>query len=235
MGVARMSRTARSLLTLNRDREYAILKRMLGLTAIDNLLDVGSGDGFWTTRFAKHCAGVIGIEPDQRMLRYARSLHTHPNLRYVRGVAEILPFPDDAFDKVVSVSCLEHFADPLRGLGEIARVLKVGGRVALSVDSLLQENSPSTFREWHRQRHAVTHYFNQEKLLAMMESVGLHCQAEQTVHLFRSHVAANVRQLFIRQPRHWLLLFPIFYGLVRLADQVTDDMHGQIIIVTAIR
>ena len=66
--------------------------------------------------------------------------------------------PDNTFDKVVSVSCLEHFADPLQGLREMARVLKPGGRLAISVDSLLTENSPLSFREWHARRHFVTHY-----------------------------------------------------------------------------
>jgi SAM-dependent methyltransferase len=167
------------------------------------------------------------------MVSGQHSWHTRHNLEYVHGVAETLPFPDGAFDKVVSVSCLEHFADPLRGLSEMTRILKVDGRLALSVDSLLPENSPTVFREWHRGRHSVTHYFNQEKLMAMIESVGLRCQPERTVHLFRSRVAAQVRQVFIRRPRFWLALFPIFYSMVRLADRVVDDMHGQIIIVTA--
>jgi hypothetical protein len=52
MHLARISRIGRSLLTLNRDREYATLKRMLVLCATDRVLDVGSGDGFWTAQLA---------------------------------------------------------------------------------------------------------------------------------------------------------------------------------------
>src|SRR6266545_3264494 len=156
MYLARIDRVSRSFLTLNRDREYTTLKQMLALRATDTVLDVGSGDGFWTARFAKHCTRVIGLEPDEQTLGYARTLHNRPNVLYVRGAAESLPFPDSTFDKVVSVSCLEHFANPLQGLREMARVLKPAGRVALSVDSLLSENSPSSFREWHKHRHFVT-------------------------------------------------------------------------------
>ena len=169
------------------------------------------------------------------MLRYARTLHQRSNVVYVRGVAESLPFPNSTFDKVVSVSCLEHFADPLRGLREQARVLKPEGRLALSVDSLLPENSPSSFREWHKRRHFVTHYFSQNELLRMIKTVGLRCESERTVHLFRARLAAYLRQLFIRHPYRWLPLFPLLYSVVRLADWIMDDTHGQIIIVTATR
>jgi len=81
--------------------------------------------------------------------------YSRANVTYVFGTAESLPFEDQTFDKVLSVSCLEHFADPERGIAEMARVLKPGGRIALSVDSLLPENSPESFRQWHKRRHFV--------------------------------------------------------------------------------
>jgi ubiquinone/menaquinone biosynthesis C-methylase UbiE len=233
--LTRIGRISRSLLTLNRDREYNGLKRMLDLRCTDNLLDVGSGDGFWTARFAAHCAKVTGLEPDEGMLGLARDLYQRSNVEYVRGSAESIPYPSSTFDKVVSVSCLEHFGDPLQGLREMARVLKPGGRLAISVDSLLTENSPPSFRQWHTHRHFVTHYFNHEDLLGMMKSVGLRCETERTKHLFRSRLAARIRQVFIRRPRLLLPLFPLLYGIVRMADHMTNDMHGQIIIVTATR
>jgi SAM-dependent methyltransferase len=169
------------------------------------------------------------------MLAIAQTLYQRSNVEYVQGSAESIAYPDGAFDKVVSVSCLEHFADPLQGLREMARVLKPGGRLAISVDSLLPENSPAAFREWHSRRHFVTHYFNREELLGMLKQVGLRSEPGRTEHLFRSRLAARVRQFFIRHPRFLLPFFPFLYGVVRLADRMSDDMHGQIIIVTATR
>ena len=233
--LTRIGRISRSLLTLNRDREYQSLKRMLELRPSDHLLDVGSGDGFWTARFSTHCANIAGLEPGERMLSLAKTLYPRSNVEYVQGSAESIPYPDNTFDKVVSVSCLEHFADPLQGLREMTRVLKPGGRLAISVDSLLPENSPMDFREWHARRHFVTNYFSHAQLLGMLKEVGLRSEPERTEHLFRSRLAARVRQIFIRRPRVLLPLFPLLYGVVRLADRVADDMHGQIIVVTATR
>jgi SAM-dependent methyltransferase len=231
----KIGRVARSVLSLNRHREYTNLMRMLRLRPSDRVLDVGSGDGFWTVRFASQCARVVGLEPDEQLLGMARRLHTAPNLTYVRGVAEAMPFDSGRFDKVVSVSCLEHFRDPAAGLREMARIMKPGGRIALSVDSLLAENSPAEFREWHRERHYVTQYFRVEELLAMMRDDGVRCEPDQTVHLFRSRLASRVREMFIRRPTPWLPLFPLLYGVVLAADRTAGEMHGQIVIMTGTR
>jgi 2-polyprenyl-3-methyl-5-hydroxy-6-metoxy-1,4-benzoquinol methylase len=88
MYFAHIDRISRSRLTLNRDRAYATLRRMLALSPSHTVLDVDSGDGFWTARFATHCAHITGLEPDRRMLGYARTLHQRSNVIYVCGVSE---------------------------------------------------------------------------------------------------------------------------------------------------
>jgi ubiquinone/menaquinone biosynthesis C-methylase UbiE len=217
---------------LNRDREYSALKEMLDLKRTDAVLDVGCGDGFWTSRLAPFSGHVTGLDPDGASLDNARLLHAGPNLSYVRGVAESLPFPARSFDKVVSVSCVEHFADPQRGLAEMARVLKPGGRIALSIDTLLPENSAEHFRLWHKRRYFVTQYFSQDSFTGMLQNAGFRCDSSRIVHLFRSRVAALLRAVFIRRPRLWLPLFPAFYLSVRMSDRFFNDHHGQILVVT---
>jgi len=234
VSIDRVASAGRSLLTLNRDREYAILKSLLSLRPTNSVLDVGSGDGFWTARFARNCARITGIEPGNEALKHARELHQSSNVTYVRGIAESLPFPDAVFDKVVSISCVEHFADPGKGLLEMARVLRPGGRLAISVDSLLAENSPKSFRDWHMKRHYVTRYFRESELRDMVIAAGLSPDGN-VVHLLRSRVAASLRQVFIRRPLACLPLFPLFYSVVRLSDRLANDFHGQILIAAAIR
>ena len=51
----------------------------------------------------------------------------------VRGDAYGLPFPDASFDKVVAAEVLEHLPDDRAAFAELARVLKPGGRIAVTV------------------------------------------------------------------------------------------------------
>ncbi|HYZ54514.1 MAG TPA: methyltransferase domain-containing protein [Streptosporangiaceae bacterium] len=48
------------------------------------------------------------------------------------GVAERLPFNDDAFDLIISTTSFDHWTDQQQGLTECARVLVPGGRLVLT-------------------------------------------------------------------------------------------------------
>ena len=68
---------------------------------------------------------LVGIDPSAPML--ARARDAAPGARLVRARAEDLPFPDAAFDRLVCVNALHHFADRGRFFAEARRVLKPGG------------------------------------------------------------------------------------------------------------
>jgi len=83
---------------------------------------------------------VTGIDPGLGMLAVARRLA--PDIAWREGAAEALPFPDESFDAVASQFGLMFFADRLRAVREMIRVVRSGGRIAVAVwDSL--ENIPA--------------------------------------------------------------------------------------------
>jgi len=98
------------------------------------VLDLCCGTGDIARRFAIDSAEVIGADFTEEMLRVARALGGRTQrVGWVRADALQLPFPDRSFD-VVSVGYgLRNLADIERGLREILRVLKPGGRF-LSLD-----------------------------------------------------------------------------------------------------
>jgi SAM-dependent methyltransferase len=91
-------------------------------------LEIGCGTG---RNFRHYPPGVrpIGVDPDPRVLQTARG--RDPGVPVVRAVAESLPFPDDAFDTVVSTFVFCSVGDPARGLAELRRVLVPGGRLRM--------------------------------------------------------------------------------------------------------
>jgi demethylmenaquinone methyltransferase / 2-methoxy-6-polyprenyl-1,4-benzoquinol methylase len=92
-------------------------------------LDVACGSGKLTAQLAR-AAGregrVVGLDFSPQMLEVAR--RDHPGIAFLEGDALNLPFGDASFDASTIAFGLRNLADPVRGLREMQRVVKPGGR-----------------------------------------------------------------------------------------------------------
>ncbi len=97
-------------------------------------LDVATGAGHAAAIFAPHVAKVIAIDLTPEMLVQAQKLAAEKGLANMETAiadAEALPFPDATFDLVTCRIAPHHFPDVAGFVGEVRRVLKVGGLFAL--------------------------------------------------------------------------------------------------------
>jgi SAM-dependent methyltransferase len=94
------------------------------------VLDVATGPGWVAAGAAERGASVVGVDIAEAMIARARS--AHPELDFRRADAHELPFADAFFDAVVANLAVMHLARPERAIAEFARVLRPGGRLALT-------------------------------------------------------------------------------------------------------
>jgi ubiquinone/menaquinone biosynthesis C-methylase UbiE len=144
-----LGRVAKGITGPGMDEELRIARLLMGLSPGDTVLDVACGPGNFSREFA-HTVGesglVVGIDGSRTMLeRGAADLagtEIH-NLALIRGDATELPFRDGAFDGVCCFAALHLFAQPFDALGEMARVLAPGGRIALMTSVRRQLTVPA--------------------------------------------------------------------------------------------
>lgn len=122
------------------------------LRALDDVsgravLELGCGAAQWSIALAEDGARAVGIDLSTRQLRHAR--RAGPDLALVQGSAEQLPFAADSFDLVFCDHGAMGFADPLRTVPEVARVLRPEGRFAFVIAS------PFLFMCWNPKTERV--------------------------------------------------------------------------------
>jgi SAM-dependent methyltransferase len=95
-------------------------------------LDVGCGNGAFTEMIVDRCApsSVVGIDPSEGQLAYARTRPASRVAEFRLGDAMALPFPDNAFDVAVMPLVIFFVSDPVKGVAEMARVVSRGGIAA---------------------------------------------------------------------------------------------------------
>ncbi len=100
-----------------------------GVGTGSDVLDVGCGSGLALSMAAARGARCSGIDIAPSLLAVARERVPDADLR--EGGLDELPFGDEAFDVVLAINALQFAFDPAGALGEVSRVLRAGGRLAV--------------------------------------------------------------------------------------------------------
>jgi ubiquinone/menaquinone biosynthesis C-methylase UbiE len=106
------------------------------------LLDAGCAQGRDSAEIASHSIKVTGIDVNKEFIEEAKK--THPNMDFLVGKIEELPFKDNQFDVVYCVNTL-FYLKPETSLPELGRVLRKGGVMFITLDKEivdLDKNTP---------------------------------------------------------------------------------------------
>lgn len=132
----------------------------LHLSVGERVLDVACGTGTTGRLLVDgYDVEMVGLDYSAANVARARDLAGERDVTYVQGSADALPFDDQSFDAVVVECAVSTFADKPTVASEIARVLRPGGRLAISdmaVYQALPEDLAAFGRGWSCVDDALT-------------------------------------------------------------------------------
>jgi len=162
------------------------------------VLDLGCGAGRHAFEAWRRGAVVVPLDADGRELADVAATagamveagqvptaaaHGGP----VNGDALVLPFADDTFDRIVASEVLEHIWADERAIAELTRVLKPGGRMAITVPSRFPERICWALDDgYHETPGGHIRIYRQRDLEAKLAAAGLVVGGSHHAHSFHS-------------------------------------------------
>jgi ubiquinone/menaquinone biosynthesis C-methylase UbiE len=165
-------------LTLSSPEHLQWVVNSLDLEPYFAVLDVAAGTGHLSRAIAPHVKQVVALDATAEMLlegRHQAEQDGIGNILFEQGLAEGLPYPTDAFDMVISRFAIHHFVDPHVPIGEMVRVCRRGGKVAV-VDLVSPENEAlaAAYNQLERMRDSShTKALSPSELKRLVEGAGL--------------------------------------------------------------
>jgi ubiquinone/menaquinone biosynthesis C-methylase UbiE len=121
----------------------------------DLVLDVAAGTSLFGRALAPLVRAVVALDITTQMLRAGKAAAERagiPNILFEVGDAEVLPFPDETFDRVISRLAMHHFENRLAVLHEMRRVCRTNGTVTV-IDMIVPADADAlAFNELERLR-----------------------------------------------------------------------------------
>lgn len=224
----------------------------LGLRRGDRCLDLGCGFGRHAYEAARRGADVVALDAGldecegvasvvAAMVEAGELDPGRVSVGAVQGDGLALPFPDASFDRVICSEVLEHLDDDRRAMGELARVLRPGGTMAVTVPRYGPELvNWALSDEYHEVKGGHVRIYRRRQLLERLRTAGLEVTGTGYAHGLHSPYwwlkcavgTTNEAHRLVRA-YHSVLVRDIVEGprATRTLDRVLSPVIGKSIVV----
>jgi SAM-dependent methyltransferase len=219
----------------------------LGLRAGDRVLDMGCGAGRHAFEMYRRGGDVVAFDQDGDELagvleifaamKQAGEVPDGAEADIKQGDALQLPFVDAEFDRVVAAEVLEHIPDDQAAIAELARVLRPGGTMAVTVPRWLPEKVCWALSDaYHEVEGGHVRIYTGDELVAKLRDAGLEYLGKDHVHglhapywWIKCAVGVDNDQHRLVRAYHRLLVWDIMKKplATRLADAALNPLIGK--------
>ncbi|HZJ05724.1 MAG TPA: class I SAM-dependent methyltransferase [Nocardioidaceae bacterium] len=220
---------------------------LLGVAAGDRVLDMGCGAGRHAFELYRRGTDVLAFDQDADELaavsdmfaemRSAGEVPDGAEADVKQGDARQLPFADGEFDRVVAAEVLEHIPDDRTAISELARVLRPGGTMAVTVPRWFPEKICWALSEqYHQVEGGHVRIYTRDELVAKVQMAGLAFGGRGHAHGLHSPywwlkcaVGVDNSEHILPRAYHRLLVWDITRRpwLTRTADRLLNPLIGK--------
>jgi arsenite methyltransferase len=164
----------------------------------ETVLDLGSGAGadvLISARRVGPTGRAIGLDMTEEMLELARANAARAgveNVEFLEGYLEEIPLPDDSVDVVISNCVINLAADKRVVLAEAARVLRPGGRFAVSDVIADPDMDAATRADMQQWTGCVAGALTEEQFRAALADAGMTDVEIRPTHRVHTHAASAI-------------------------------------------
>ena len=206
----------------------------------DDVLDVGCGLGYFLNRLAGRGKRGFGLDFSHKSLSISRKLTA---AALSQGDAQMLPYMDNSFDKIIFTDVLEHVFDDRQSLREVVRVARPGARIALVTPGIGGLLSGTSWRKLFHDEEGTPEFderpgYTPTQLRQLMEEAGIRVdRVRQTLIFLGEFFLQSTKRYLKKRGLHYQtqgdilnitdswafrlyrrLIFPVFWGIARIED-----------------